>query len=172
MKKSIKITLAVILIIFITYTISWVEMFMNSKRYYNDALESYKKKDYTMAIKGKKIESDDENGYVFKGGFQQAAEIWESPYAFPKPSLYKNSQNMIEKIIRNNIDIKTGTDFYKKYFKLDKGYVNDVMLRVIDLYIEDGDYDDARDTLELLKESFPNDSKTLKLAEEKYKKLK
>lgn len=162
----------ILLIIILTYGTAWGQMYMDSKRYYSDAMESYNRKDYAVAIKGKKVENENSDGYVYKGGFQQAADIWTSAYAIPKPKVYYDSKDKINEIINNHINIKNGTDMFNKYFKIDKGYLNQVMLRVVDLYIKDGDKDSAKETLDLIKEAFPNDVETQKVVKDKLDKLK
>lgn len=173
MKKNIKIIGAIAVIIIVTYAIAWVQMYTTSQKYYADALKSYKAGDYVTAIKGKKIENEDESGYTFNGGFEQVEDIWDSVYALPKPQAYKDAENMTNEIINNKLDIKTGTDMFNKYFKMDdKGYLDSVMLRVADLYIQDNDIQDAKDTLETVKEAFPNNAETQKIVQEKLNKIK
>lgn len=172
MKKNLKVIISMLLIIGFTYGAAWGQMYINSIRYYKDAMESYNNNEYVTAIKGKKVEKEDGTGYVFKGGFQQAADIWSSSYALPKPGVYKDSINMINEIVNNKIDIKTGTEMFNRYFKIDKGYLNIVMLRVADLYIEANDMEGAKETLELIKEAFPNDTETQKIVKEKFEKIK
>lgn len=172
MKKKFKIIILLLLIIILTYGTAWGQMYRDSKKYYRDAMESYNRKNYAVAIKGQKVEDENSDGYVYKGGFQQAADIWSSAYAIPKPKVYFDSKEKINEIINNHIDIKTGTDMFNKYFKIDKGYLNQVMLRVVDLYIKDDDKDGAKETLELIKEAFPNDAETQKIVKDKLDKIK
>lgn len=160
----------IIVTIFI-YGVAWIQMYINSIKYFKDAMESYNNKDYIMAIKGKKVEKDDGTGYIFKGGFQQVVDIWSNSYAVPKPNVYKDSIGMINEIVDKNIDIKTGTEMFNRYFKIDKEYLNIVMLKVADLYIEGNDLEGAKETLELIKEAFPNDIKIQEAVKDKLKVL-
>ncbi len=172
MTKKLKSVIAVLLIIIFTYTIAWMQLYRMSKKYYKNAMESYDKKEYALALKGKKIEKQDRSGYEFKGGFQQVVEIWKSPYAFPKPKVYRKASNMAETLINEKIDVKTGTEIFNRYFKFDKGYLGEVMLRVGDLYLESGDKESALETFNLVEEAFPNDADILKKAEDKIKSIK
>lgn len=172
MIKKIKIMLVVFLVIVLTYGIAWVQMYISSEKFYKDAVESYNNKDYAIAIKGKKVENQDESGYVFKGGFEQAADTWSGTYAFPKPKVYYDSTKMINDIINNKLDVKSGTDMFNRYFKLDKGYLDAVLLRVADLYIKDDDKDDAVETLKLVQEAFPNNADIQQIVNDKLQKLK
>lgn len=160
MKKNNKIFISIIIVTISIYGVAWIQMYINSIKYFKDAMESYNNKDYVMAIKGKKIEKDDGTGYVFKGGFQQVVDIWSDSFAVPKPGVYKKSLDMINEIVDKNIDIRTGTEMFNRYFKIDKEYLNIVMLKVADLYIEANDIKGAKEILEIIKEAFPNDIKT------------
>lgn len=170
--RKLKAVLIVVLLFAIMYCISWGQMYVNSQKYYKSAMENYANRDYAVAIKGEKVENEDESGYKYVGGFEEAANIWDSSFAWPKPKVYFDSKNKINEIINKKIDIKTGMELYKRYFQIDKGYLSNVLLRVTDLYIDSDDKEDAKDTIDLIKQSFPNDSETLKLADEKLEKIK
>lgn len=171
MNNKLKVIISLLIITILTYGFAWGEMYFNSKKYYKDAMKNYNDKNYVIAIKGKKVEKDDGSGYEFKGGFQHVMDIWDSSYAIPKPKVYKESKEMINEIINKKIDIKTGTEMFNKYFKLDKTCLNAVMLRVADLYIQADDKEGAKETLKLIEEAFPNDNETQKNVKERLKKL-
>jgi len=172
MKKNIIIIGALLAVIIVTYAIAWGQMYITSKKYYNDAMKSYNETDYVYAIKGNKVAKEDESGYVFNSGFEQIVNIWNSPYALPKPKVYSDAQNMIDEIINRKIDIETAIEMFDRYFRMDnKGYLDEVLLRVADLYIQDNDMPKAKETLELIKEAFPNNTETQKIVEEKFKEI-
>jgi len=170
-KKNAKIALVFIIAVLLIYGVAWIQQNNMSNKYYKDAMANFKKGDFVIALKGKKVEKEDGSGYVFMGGFQQVSDIWSSPYAFPKPSAYKKSKDMAEQIIKNNIDIKTGTDMLKRYLQIDKGYLGEIMLNVADLYLKADDKENAIETYKTIEEAFPNDKDILNEAKIKLKGL-
>lgn len=169
MKKNAKTALVFIVVVLLIYGVAWMEQNGMSNKYYKDAMASFEKGDYVIALKGKKVEKEDGSGYEFMGGFQQVNDIWSSTYAFPKPSAYKKSKDMADEIIKTKIDIKTGTDMLRQYLQLDKGYLGEVMLSVADQYLKADDKENAIETYKTIMEAFPNDADTLNLAKKKLK---
>lgn len=171
MKKNAKIVLAFIVVVILIYGIAWIQQNNMSNKYYKDAMGNFEKGDYVIALKGKKVEKEDRSGYEFIGGFQQVNDIWSSRYAFPKPSEYKKSKDMVNKIINDKIDIKTGTDMFKQYFQIDRGYLGEIMLNVADQYLEADDVENAIETYKMLQEAFPQDTTILNEANKKLEEL-
>lgn len=165
--KNAKTALVVIVAVLLIYGVAWIQQNNMSNKYYKDAMVNFKKGNYAIALKGKKVEKEDGSGYEFMGGFQQVSDIWSSSYAFPKPSAYKKSKDMIKEIINNKIDIKTGTDMYKQYFQIDRGYLGEIMLRVADQYLKVDDKVNAIETYKIIEEAFPNDKDILNIVKKK-----
>lgn len=170
--KNVKTALIFIVVVFLIYGVAWIQQNSMSNKYYKDAMASFKKGDYVIALKGKKYEKEDGSGYEFMGGFQQVNDIWSSPYAFPKPPAYKKSKDMVEEIINNKIDIKTGTDMFKQYFQIDRGYLGKIMLKVADQYLKADDKESAIETYKIILEAFPHDPDILNDANKKLEELK
>jgi hypothetical protein len=170
--KNVKTALVFIVVVLLIYGVAWIQQNSMSNKYYKDAMASFEKGDYVIALKGKKVEKEDRSGYEFKGGFQQVNDIWSSPYAFPKPSEYKKSKDMVQEIINNKIDIKTGTEMFKQYFQVDRGYLAEIMLRVADQYLKADDKESAIETYKTIQQAFPLDDDILNNVQEKLEKLK
>lgn len=169
--KNLKIVLAFIVGVLLIYGVAWIQLNGMSSKYYKDAMASFEKGDYAIALKGKKIEKEDRSGYEFMGGFQQVNDIWSSRYAFPKPSSYKKSKDMVDEIINTKIDIKTGTDMFKQYFQIDRGYLGKIMLKVAEQYLKADDVESAVETYKLIQEAFPQNIKVLDEANKKLEEL-
>lgn len=153
MKKKLIIGGLVLAFIFISYSVVWVKSYNHSKEYYSMAMENYNKGDYIIALKGDRVLKEDQSGYIYLGGFQQAMEIWDSKYAFPKPDIAERSKQMAERIL-SEIDIKTGQQIFKTYFKIDNRFLPEVLIRIGELQMEENQLSKAQETFKMAGEAF------------------
>lgn len=140
-KKYKLLTLFLFFFIF-TYFIAWFELYLLSNKYYNYALENYKKGKLGIALKGKSVRKDDMSGYEYQGGFQQVEEIWKSKYAWPKPRIYYKSKQKISSIIEE-MDIETAMNIYNSYLKMDNAYLPEILFHVAEQYEKQQNKDKA-----------------------------
>ena len=165
--KRFNIFLIILAVIFLSYGWVWFESYHMFKQYYKQAMQNYDNGEYIIALKGDQVLSEDQTRYIFEGGFQQAMDIWSSPYALPKPKLYWDTQEKIRTIIDEKIDIEMGKEAFKKYFQLDNKYLGDILLRMGDLYIQQGNTNKAEETYTIVKDAFARDVELLTKAEER-----
>ena len=154
-KKRLIGLCAVILVIVLTYLFAWIQLHNNAKKYYNEAAVSYAAGNFMAALKGEKIITESDQGYIYKGGFEQVVNIYKSKYAYPKPGIYDDAKKRINEIIYEKITPELGFKIYKKYFKIDNAYLGEILLRSGDLYLKQGDREKAVEMYTLATESFP-----------------
>ncbi len=171
-KQKLKKPIIILLVILISYSWVWLESYQRTKLYYQNALENFHKGRYITAIKGERVLKEDRSGYVFKGGFQQVETIWSSKYAFPRPGLYAEAKKKIDLIINKKIDIEMGENAFHQYFRLDNKYLPQILLRVGDLHLKEGNIDKARKAYDLVRQAFSRKQELAKQAEDKLGKLK
>lgn len=170
--KKHRLFTLIILVILITYTWVWVQCYVASKSYYRNAMDNLNNGKYITALKGDRVLSEDNSKYVFIGGFQQVVEIWENPYAVPKPKLYTEAKEKITFIIKEKIDIQAGEEAFQTYINLDNRYLPEILLHVGDLYLQKGDKKSAKEIYTVVKDAFAFNQNAIKLAEEKLSRLK
>ena len=56
MKKNWKIALVFIAVVMLIYGVAWIQQNNMSNKYYKDAMANFKKGDFVIALKGKKVE--------------------------------------------------------------------------------------------------------------------
>ncbi len=167
------IGLVIVLFVTANYSIAWVKSYSTSRTYYVSAMKNYNNNEMEFALKGNKVLSEDKSGYVYEGGFQQCIEIWNSPYALPKPEIVGKAEAMAERTV-NSLDVETAQAIFNSYFKLDNAYLPEVLLRIGDIYLEDEKFDEAEQQYEMVREIFGKQEgipsmvdKKLKMVEEK-----
>ena len=171
MFKKYRKIIIVLLFISLSYLWVWFETYNRTSKFYQQASYNTEQGNYMSALKGKRTLNHDESGYVFKGGFQQVIEAWDSPYAIPKPDIYKKSEESINTIINKKIDIATGNRIFQSYFKLDNKYLPEILLRIGDLQEEQGQLSKAKDIYTMVLEAFARNKEAAKYAEEKLNQL-
>lgn len=170
--KKILITCGIIIaLVIIIYAIVWVQSYNLSKKYYNMAVENYNNDNYAIALKGDRVLKEDEGGYIYLGGFQQVIEMWQSPTALPKPSVALDAEVMVWRII-SEIDIETGKSIFKSYFGIDNTFLPEVLIRIGELQMEEGQYDKARETFTMAGEAFSRYDGITEIVERNLHKIK
>jgi len=150
--KMIITSFTIICLIIFLYGYTWIETSFRSRRFLEEAKNSYSQGDFIKAIKGGDVVID--GNYVFVGGLQQVCTAWESPLAWPKPDVYNTALNLLDKIIDKEMTIDIGMQLFKNYFQLDRKYLDRILLRVGDLYYEHGEYQQAKDIYKNAQEIF------------------
>jgi len=166
-QKVLKGILIAAYVIAMTYAWSWYESNSMSARYYQDALRKFNNGDYISALKGEEFEKEDKSGYYFSGGFQQVVQIWEHPFACPRPDEYKLAGEKINEIIDEKITIEMGMEMFNRYFRQDNFYLGRVLLKTGERYYEKGEQDKAMDTYRMAREIFVLNEDIVKEADEK-----
>ena len=153
MKKKLIIAGLILVILVGSYGIAWFKSYDRTVTYYNNAMENYQNGDYASALKGTKRLKDDKSGYEYLGGFQQAMEIWESKYAFPKPDIAEAAENMAQTLI-SELDAKACNTIFQTYFRKDNKFLPEILIRMGDLQMEEGQLEKAKDTYEMAMGTF------------------
>ncbi|WP_105614865.1 hypothetical protein [Vallitalea okinawensis] len=171
LKQQLRLVLIILGFIIVSYSWVWLQSYNRSKEYYEMAMSNFEKGDYIVAIKGKRVLKEDESGYIYQGGLQQALEIWDSPYAIPKPNIYLEAELQIDHIINEKIDLGMGKDAFKSYFQLDNRYLPEILIRVGELYEEQNEMNKAIEIYTIVKDAFVYDKAMVNEAIQKIEQL-
>lgn len=153
MKKNIRNSVLVILVLILCYTIIWLQSYSRAKEYYIMAMDNYNNGDYMVALKGEKTQKEDGSGYTYIGGFQQALEVFEGDYAYPKPSITHKANEMSIQIIVS-MDMEESNRTFKTYFGIDNRFLPEIMLHIGDLHLQGGSEKKAKKAYEMVMEAF------------------
>lgn len=153
MKKKIYGILILIIIIGIGYSSIWLKSYNQARRYYVQAMENYNNGHLSIALKGDVIKNPESSGYTYIGGFQQALEIFESDYAFPKPSISEKSKVMVYRII-SEMDLNTGQSIFKANFGKDNRFLPEILIRIGDIHLSNNDEKKAKEAYQMVIDAF------------------
>lgn len=165
--KALRIFLIAIFLIAAVYFWAWHESFSMSGQYYTEAVKKYEEGDYISALKGDQKVKEDKSGYYFSGGFQQVVQIWEHPFAYPKPEVYYLAIEKIARIIDEDMTVEMGDEAFERYFRQDNTYLGRILLRTGDICSEQGDIKNALERYEMVKEIFVLDEELVSLADKR-----
>lgn len=166
MKRKMTIVLLVLLVVLIGYGSVWVDSYYRARDYYIVAMNNYNSGNKIAALKGEKVLNSDGNGYVYLGGFQQSLEVFESPFAIPKPALIDKADTMCTRII-SELDLEDSKSVFKKYFGINNRYLPEILIRMGEIYEEEGMTAKAKETYEMLRDAFGQNDSIRQLAEDK-----
>lgn len=150
MKKKLLALLVALTVVGLVYAGTWFRMYQTTKDYFQEAQVNYEAKKYGVALKGG---TDFVTG-EFVGSYQQVIDTWKTPLGLPKPEIYYQSLQAREEITKS-LTVKQIDDIFKRYFKVDNGYLDSLLLQKAKLLAEDGDKEGAMAVYEELKELFP-----------------
>jgi tetratricopeptide (TPR) repeat protein len=160
--KRIGIAVAgVVLAVLIVYAYTWTSAYSRSLRYYRAAQTALAKGDFALALKGGQIFDPQSNAYNYQGGLQIVIETWQNPWAVPKPALYKTAEAELNRIIDQKMDPASAMAVVKQYARLDRRYLDEILLHVASVYKKEGKTQDARAAYEYLKELFPQNKELM-----------
>lgn len=164
------LTAAVILILIGTvYAVTWLQIRNQSVVFYEHVKRSMETGNFGAALKGEELAVNDSR--IFMGGLQHIMETWKSPTAWPKPRVYEHSRALYRTLLYEKMTADDGIAIFRQYFQLDLQYLDDVLLRTGDLFLEEGNPAQALDTYRTVREIFTLDEELQKTVEERIEKV-
>lgn len=137
-------------VIGICFGVAMLQIYNQSKDYFDYAESQFAQGNYTEALKGmNKLEMRREEVYL--GGYQQVLESWESALGGIKPKFYETAKTRIDDILLA-MDSEELLHFIEVYVELDIRYVPEATLRFIEL---SDDQELVAEMEEFLNEAFP-----------------
>ena len=167
-RKKPAIVILVIAILFAgTYALAWFNSYNLSRTYYRQAEASYRAGRYIEALMGYKDYDAAHGRRVFVGGYAQVVNIWEHPWALPRPAVYEEARAKVREIIHQKFTREDAQLFLDRYLGRENPYLGEVMLRMAELYEEEGDDENALETYRLVISSFRTDRALVERAKER-----
>lgn len=167
-RKKPAIVILVIAILFAgNYACAWFNSYSLSRTYYRQAEASYRAGRYIEALMGYKDYDAAHGRRVFVGGYAQVVNIWEHPWALPRPAVYEEARAKVGEIIHQKFTREDAQLFLDRYLGRENPYLGEVMLRMAELYEEEGDDENALETYRLVISSFRTDRALVERAKER-----
>ncbi|MDQ0338663.1 tetratricopeptide (TPR) repeat protein [Caldalkalibacillus uzonensis] len=154
MKKVLLVTISVILFASGVYAYVWFETYQNAKKFMEQADANFERGDYGKALKGGEVYDEQEQAYVFTGGYEHVLMLWSSRWAIPKPGIYYEAKEKIDVIIYEKLSADEGFALFQQYFNLNNRHLPEILLQSGRLYIEAGEYEKAKAIFELAIDAF------------------
>ncbi len=171
MRRRLRAVAGVVLVIVASYAYSWATVYVRSATNYRDALDNLARGRADLAIKGGQVVDRERNTYLKLGGLQSVIEVWESPWAVPRPRLYRQAIATLDAAIERSLDAETGVALVRQYARLDRRFLDRIMFRVGALYEAAGRLEDARTLYEQAKALFPQDRQFIARVDERLRSL-
>lgn len=156
-RRILGIIVCVIAVVAGIYAYTWVSAYVRARASFAAAEADAAAGDIAAALKGGSEFNPATNAYVRKGGYQLVVEIWKSPWAIPKPRVYRDARDAIDTTIQTKMSARQGLAIVKQYARLNRRYLDKILLRVADLLGADGDSADARSACREAAQLFPQD---------------
>ncbi|MBO8156959.1 MAG: hypothetical protein H0Z32_10905 [Bacillaceae bacterium] len=172
MKKMLISSISVLLFIVAVYSYVWFETYQKSNIFFEQANNSFQEKDYGLALKGGEIYSEEKQDYVTIGGYEDVLNAWSSQWAIPKPSIYKEAKQKINKIIYEKLSPSDGIAIFQEYFRLDNDHLPEILLQTGKLYKAQGETEKAIEIFELVIKAFGMNESAKRKAENQLNELK
>lgn len=153
-RKPAIVVLAVVVLFAGNYACAWFNSYNLSRTYYRQAEVSYRAGRYIEALMGYKDYDEARGRRVFVGGYAQVVNIWEHPWALPRPAVYEEARAKVGEIIHQKFAREDAQLFLDRYLGRENPYLGEVMLRMAELCEEEGDEESALETYRLVISSF------------------
>jgi len=166
-RKLARAVLAAVVLFAGTYALAWFNSYNLSRTYYRQAEASYRAGRYIEALMGYKGYDQAHKRRVFVGGYAQVVNIWEHPWALPRPAIYEEARAKVMEIIHQKFTRQDAQLFLDRYLGRENPYLGEVMLRMAKLYEQEGDDESALEVYHLITESFRADRALVERAKER-----
>jgi len=137
-KTSLIVVILIVVLFFGNYAWAWFDSYNLSVTYYRQAEASYQDGRHVDSLMGYKEYIEGQEKRVFVGGYIQVVNIWASPWAFPRPTIYKQAEIRADQVIQG-LSHKDARLYLEMYLGRENPYLGKVMLRLGQTYEENGD---------------------------------
>ncbi len=165
-RKLAIIVIAIFVLFAGNYALAWFNSYNLSGTYYRQAGVSYQAGKYVEALMGYKDYDEASGRHVFVGGYAQVVNIWEHSWALPRPAIYAEAKAKVREIIHQKFTREDAQLFLDRYLGRENPYLGEVVLRMAELYLEEGDKESALETYRLIIDSFSTDPDLVEKARE------
>ena len=157
--------LVVLFLIVLTYGLAWYNAYNLTRTYLGDAAATFEEGDYVASLDGYEEFDETAQRDVFRGGYAQVVNIWNNPYALPKPAEVAVAQARIEEVINERLTLEDAERFVQRNSGRGHPYLGRIYLRMGELYEAEGDTRTAEDIYEEVIEFFPQEAALIERAQ-------
>lgn len=171
MHKKILTLVALLAFVVVIYAVTWAQAYSRSEHFFAQAEENHAKGKLMESLKGERVLRADQSGYMYVGGYQQAQEVWQDAYAWPKPDVYERARTAADTLIAEEMTIDMGISAFRTYFGMNNAYLGQILLQVGDMLLEEDDSASAEEMYQTALEAFPLNETIVNTATEKIEAL-